>query len=109
MVIRYSLLDNVITKQEPGVRRVGQLRGGPHRPGVRERGEEHRCVFTVASVVAHLVIGLAFALMLNSPLLGNVTKAFFRVLFILPWLFTVAIIAVLWRLLLDPNGWSTTC
>ena len=37
-------------------------------------------------------------------LLGSASKAFFRVLYILPWLFTVAIIAVLWRLLLNPNG-----
>lgn len=32
------------------------------------------------------------------------TKALFRVVYILPWLFTVAIIAVLWRLMLSPNG-----
>ena len=32
------------------------------------------------------------------------TKAIFRVVYILPWLFTVAVIAVIWRLLLDPNG-----
>ncbi len=31
------------------------------------------------------------------------TKALFRIVYILPWLFTVAIIAVLWRLLLDPE------
>ena len=47
---------------------------------------------------------MGFALLLNTRLLGNGTKAFFRVVYILPWLFTVAIIAVLWRLLLDPNG-----
>jgi len=61
-------------------------------------------VFTVASVVAHLVIGLGFSMMLNSRLLGSVPTAIFRVIYILPWLFTAAIIAVLWRLLLDPQG-----
>ena len=43
-------------------------------------------------------------MLLNTKLLGARTKALFRVVYILPWLFTVAIIAVLWRLLLSPNG-----
>jgi multiple sugar transport system permease protein len=43
-------------------------------------------------------------MMLNSPLLGGVTKAIFRIVYILPWLFTIAVIAVIWRLLLDPAG-----
>ena len=61
-------------------------------------------VFTAASVAAHLLIGLGFSMMLNSRLLGRVPIAIFRVIYILPWLFTAAIIAVLWRLLLDPQG-----
>lgn len=61
-------------------------------------------IFTVVSVVAHLLIGLAFSMMLNSRLLGSAPRAIFRVIYILPWLFTAAIIAVLWRLLLDPQG-----
>lgn len=61
-------------------------------------------VFTVVSVVAHLVIGLGFAMMLNSTLIGVVPRAVFRGLYVLPWLFTVAVIAVLWRMLLAPNG-----
>ncbi|RFA23589.1 carbohydrate ABC transporter permease [Subtercola boreus] len=61
-------------------------------------------IFTVSSVVAHLLIGLGFSMMLNSKLIGSVPRAFFRVIYILPWLFTAAIIAVLWRLLLDPQG-----
>ena len=43
-------------------------------------------------------------MMLNTPLLSGVTKAIFRIVFILPWLFTIAVIAVIWRLLLDPSG-----
>jgi multiple sugar transport system permease protein len=43
-------------------------------------------------------------MMLNTSLLGGVTKAVFRIVFILPWLFTIAVIAVIWRLLLDPSG-----
>jgi multiple sugar transport system permease protein len=61
-------------------------------------------VFAGASVVVHLVMGLAFALLLNSPLLSRITTAVFRTILILPWLFTAAVIAVLWRLLLAPTG-----
>jgi multiple sugar transport system permease protein len=60
--------------------------------------------FTITSVVAHFAIGLAFAVMLNSPHLGSKAKAVFRGVYILPWMFTVAVIAVLWRMLLNPNG-----
>jgi multiple sugar transport system permease protein len=103
MVIRYSLMDNVITKQNPvfaGLANYGQVLTNPDF----WNAVKNTVLFTVASVVAHLILGMAFALLLNTPLLGNATKAFFRVLFVLPWLFTVAIIAVLWRMLLDPNG-----
>jgi multiple sugar transport system permease protein len=43
-------------------------------------------------------------MMLNTKLLSGVAKAVFRVVYILPWLFTIAVIAVIWRLLLDPAG-----
>jgi len=43
-------------------------------------------------------------MMLNTKLLGGFTKALFRIVYILPWLFTIAVIAVIWRLLLDPAG-----
>jgi multiple sugar transport system permease protein len=36
--------------------------------------------------------------------LGGLTKAIFRVVYILPWLFTIAVVAVIWRLMLDPFG-----
>ncbi len=50
------------------------------------------------------MLGLSFALLLNSRLIGAVPRAIFRGLYVLPWLFTVAVIAVLWRMLLAPNG-----
>lgn len=61
-------------------------------------------VFAVASVVAHLVLGLAFAMLLNTRFIGAAPRAVFRVIYILPWVFTASIIAILWRLLLNPNG-----
>ena len=60
--------------------------------------------FSLVSVAAHFVIGLSFALLLNSRLLGANVKAVFRVIYILPWVFTASIIAILWRLLMNPHG-----
>ena len=60
--------------------------------------------FALASVVVHFWIGLSFSLLLNSRLLGPKAKSFFRVIYILPWVFTASIIAILWRLLLNPHG-----
>lgn len=61
-------------------------------------------VFTLMSVLFHLLLGLAFAMLLNTSLISPLTRAIFRVIYILPWVFTAAIIAVLWRLMLNPNG-----
>lgn len=103
MVIGYSLMDNVIMKKNP------QFVGFKHYVDILASDSFWGAVlntlfFTGVSVIAHLVLGLAFAMMLNSELLGRRTKAVFRTIYVLPWLFTVAIIAVLWRLLLEPNG-----
>lgn len=64
----------------------------------------HTIYFTVMSVLFHMTIGLAFALMLNSDRINPGLRSVLRVLYILPWLFTAVIIAVIWRLILDPNG-----
>jgi multiple sugar transport system permease protein len=56
------------------------------------------------SVIFHMVLGLTFALLLNTKIISPLTRALFRVVYILPWVFTATIIAVLWRLLLNPNG-----
>ena len=103
MVVSYSVMDNVITKKNP------KFVGFANYAEILTSEVFHTAIFntvffTVVSVVAHLVIGLAFAMLLNTRLLSNRVKAFFRVLYVLPWLFTIAIIAVLWRLLLSPNG-----
>ena len=67
------------------------------------RAFSNTMVFTVSSVILHLTIGLAFALLLNYPI-NRYAQTFFRVLLILPWVFTVAVVAIVWRLLLDPLG-----
>ena len=103
MLIRYSLLDNVIVNQHP------QFVGVANYISILSSGAfwsafEHTVIFTVASVVAQLALGFAFATLLNTKNVGRVTIAVFRVIYILPWMFTAVIVALLWRLLLDPNG-----
>jgi multiple sugar transport system permease protein len=60
--------------------------------------------FTLMSVIFHLILGLAFAMLLNTRVISPTTRAIFRVIYILPWVFTATIIAILWRLMLNPNG-----
>jgi multiple sugar transport system permease protein len=103
ILIRYSLLDNVIVNQHPkfvGIANyISLLSSGAFWSAV-----EHTLIFTAACVVAQLALGFAFATLLNTKSIGGVTKAVFRVIYILPWMFTAVIVALLWRLLLDPNG-----
>lgn len=103
MVIGYSFFDNVITNKNPefvGIQNYIEVL----TDGVFGLALRNTLFFTFVSVAAHLVIGLIFAMLLNTKLLSTVSKALFRAIYVLPWLFTVAIIAVLWRLLLNPNG-----
>ena len=103
MVITYSFKDNVIVSKNPvlvGLANYTKVLTDEHFL----QALQNTLVFIVVSTVAHLLLGLTFAMMLNSKLLGGVTKALFRVVYVLPWLFTVAVIAVIWRLMLDPYG-----
>lgn len=103
MVITYSLKDNVIVNQNPigvGLSNYGEVLSNP----VFWKAARNTLVFTSVSVLVHLTMGLAFAMLLNSQAIGNISKAVFRVILVLPWLFTVAVVAVLWRMLLSPNG-----
>lgn len=103
MVIGYSVLDRVVTTNDStfvGFDNYAQVLTDP----VFFTAVRNTAFFAGVSVVVHFVLGLGFALLLNTKLLGARTKALFRMVYILPWLFTAAIIAVLWRLLLSPNG-----
>lgn len=103
LVVGYSFMDNVILNKDPQFVGLDNF--------IAVLGDEvfltaigNTLFFTIGSVAAHLVIGLCFAMLLNSPLIGNIPRAIFRAFYILPWLFTAAVIAVLWRMLLAPNG-----
>jgi multiple sugar transport system permease protein len=103
LVIGYSFMDNVIMNKNPdfvGIENFVTVL----TDGVFATAIGNTLIFTVVSVIAHLLIGLGFAMLLNSPLISNASRAVFRVIYILPWLFTAAVIAVLWRMLLSPNG-----
>ncbi len=103
-VFLYSLVDNVIINQNPPVF-VGLENYEEVLTHRKFRGAfSNTMYFAIVSVVAHFVIGLAFALLLNSRLLSANVKAVFRVIYILPWVFTASIVAILWRLLLNPHG-----
>ena len=102
-VLRYSLFDGAVTRKDTEFvwfANYATIFGDP----VFWQATVQTLYFTVMSVVFHLVIGLAFALMLNSDRINPILRAVLRVLFILPWLFTAVIIAIIWRLILDPNG-----
>ncbi|MCM2474460.1 sugar ABC transporter permease [Rhizobium sp. CG5] len=103
MVLRYSLMDGAIMKKGAvfvGLQNYLTLVADP----VFWQSVGQTLYFTVMSVVFHFIIGLAFALLLNTNRVDPLIRSVLRVLFILPWLFTAVIIAIIWRLLLDPNG-----
>lgn len=102
-VLRYSLLDGAITKKDAafvGLQNYKIIFSDP----VFWQAAGQTLYFTIMSVVFHLLIGLVFAILLNSKLINTTVRSLLRVLFILPWLFTAVIIAIVWRLLLEPNG-----
>ncbi len=59
--------------------------------------------FTVLSVLGHLFLGLLFASLLNRPL-NPIVLGIFRVLLIMPWIFTAVVVCSNWQLLLNPLG-----
>lgn len=102
-VLRYSLMDGAITKKDAsfiGLQNYVTIFNDP----VFWQSVGQTLYFTIMSVIFHLLIGLAFALLLNSQRVDPLIRSILRVLYILPWLFTAVIIAIIWRLLLDPNG-----
>lgn len=102
-VLRYSLFNGAITRRNPlfiGLANYATIFADP----VFWQAVGHTLYFTVMSVAFHLAIGLGFALLLNSDRVAPLARGVLRVLYILPWLFTAVIIAIVWRLLLDPNG-----
>ncbi|MGQ9584109.1 MAG: carbohydrate ABC transporter permease [Anaerolineae bacterium] len=60
-------------------------------------------LFTIASVILHILMGLGLALLLSANIVPW-ARALFRGILIVPWMFTAVIVAVSWRLILHPFG-----
>ncbi|MFV0362553.1 MAG: carbohydrate ABC transporter permease [Suipraeoptans sp.] len=103
MVIGYSFFDNVIINKNPEIvgfaNYIAIFKDKTFWVAIR-----NTLFFVSVSVVAHLLLGMAFAMLLNTRYLSNKTKGIFRVVYVLPWMFTASVIAILWKLMLNPNG-----
>lgn len=60
-------------------------------------------IFTLASVILHLASGLGLAVLLNARIDTRLRSAY-RGILILPWMFTMVVVALNWRLMLHPFG-----
>lgn len=102
-VVHNSLMDNVITNKNPifvGLQNYATvLSDETFRISVG-----NTLYFTVMSVIFHLLVGLGFAMLLNAKVVNPFIKSILRVFYIMPWVFTATIIAIIWRLLLNPSG-----
>lgn len=103
MVISYSLMNNVVMEKNP-VLVYGANYAHILTDKVFHQALFNTLYFTAVSVIFHFAIGLSFAMLLNTKLLKSFTTSLFRVIYVLPWVFTATIIAILWRLMLNPNG-----
>jgi multiple sugar transport system permease protein len=74
------------------------------RDGMVWNSLRNTAIFTVASTVLHLALGLGLALALNQPWFSRRLRNFVRGLLILPWLFSTAASALMWALLYHPFG-----
>lgn len=91
MVIRYSFFDNVIINKNPtfvGLENFAKVLTDP----TFLVAIKNTLYFVIISIIAHLVIGMFFAMLLNTRYLGNKTKGIFRVIYALPWMFTASVI-----------------
>lgn len=102
-VISFSVKDNVIVNQNPRFVGMDNFWKILHSKEFR-RALGNSLKFSAVSLVFHITLGMAFALMLNSRLLSGRFRGIVRALYIIPWTFTVSIVAILWRLMLNNSG-----
>jgi multiple sugar transport system permease protein len=57
-------------------------------------------IFTVGSVTLHLLLGMGAALLLNRKIVG---RTVFRVIALVPWMFSSVVVAVLWNWMYSPQ------
>lgn len=103
MVIGYSFVDRAVVSPDPkfaGFDNYIKLFKDPKF----WNATSNTIIFVVVSVVAHIALGIGFALMLDSKYFKIKTKTLARVIYILPWIFTASVVAILWKLMLQPSG-----
>ena len=103
MVVQYSFVDKAVVSPNPefvGLANYKELFAN----SAFWNAVFNTIIFVVVSVVAHLAIGMLFAILLNSKYFKYRTKAIARVIYILPWVFTASVVAILWKLMLQPSG-----
>lgn len=103
LVVKYSFQDNAIVVKAPefvGAENYGKILGDEDF----WNAAKNTVFFVVVSVATHLVLGMCFALLLNTDYFGRRTKTIARVIYVLPWVFTASVIAILWKLMLQPHG-----
>ncbi len=101
MVVYYSFFQNMIMDNTPfsGLRNYSYFLSDPDILKM----VRFTILFTVGSVCSHLVIGLFLATKLNADI-NSIALGILRAIFILPWIFTAAVVAVGWQLVLLPQG-----
>jgi multiple sugar transport system permease protein len=103
LVIYYSFLNNAIVVKDPtfvGADNYQTLLGDKHF----WNSIRNTAYFVIISVAGHLSLGIGFAMLLNSDQFSRRTRGFFRIMYVLPWMFTASVIAILWKLMLQPQG-----
>ena len=101
-VIYISLWNNYLTIKNPAFVGFGNYIWLLQQ-GIFSLVFSNTAIFAVASVLLHLVLGLGLAMLLSAKINTRV-RGLFRGILILPWMFTAAVVAVNWRLILNPFG-----
>lgn len=102
-VLYYSMLENALIEPDSGWVGLRHFRDLFAEDRVFRGAIGTTLVFTVSSVALHVFFGMMLALTLNARVNPRV-RSVFRTLLILPWIFTATIVAVNWRLILNPLG-----
>ncbi|EGG90462.1 hypothetical protein HMPREF0491_02807 [Lachnospiraceae oral taxon 107 str. F0167] len=103
MVVTYSFADKAVISKNPsfvGLENYYKL----FKDSNYWKSVYNTIIFVAVSVIAHMVIGMLFAILLNSKYFSVRTKTIARVIYILPWVFTASVVAILWKLMLQPSG-----
>ncbi len=101
-VLIYSVSENMITTDNPGFVGLDNYIDVLNYDGIGQM-LFFTVVFTVGSVALHVIIGIILAVALNTKI-NKVILTIFRIIFLLPWVFTAAVVAIVWQLMMTPQG-----